>query len=76
MPAALTILVFVILAAWCFWLAFDALRSGTVTTSARYSRSRHFSRRANPGGYWLVVVAYLALGLFSAAVAISRLIFR
>ena len=75
MPLALTILVFAILAAWCFWLSFDALRSGAVTTYARYSRSRHFSRRFNPGGYWTVVGAYLALGLFSAGVAIARLIF-
>jgi hypothetical protein len=74
MPLALTILVFAILSAWCFWLVFDALRSGTVSTYARYSRTRHFSRRANPGGYWFVVSVYLALALFSAVVAIARLI--
>jgi len=73
MPLAVTILVFAILAAWCFWLVFDALRSGTVSTYARYSRTRHFSRRANPHGFWLVVGAYLALALFSAVVAIVRL---
>ena len=75
MPLVLTVLVFAILAGWCLWLAFDALRSGAVTMHARYSRTRHFSRRANPGGYWAVVAAYLALGLFSAVVAVAQLIF-
>jgi hypothetical protein len=74
MPLALTILVFAILAAWCLWLAFDSLRSGAVEMHVRYGRTRHFSRRANPRGYWTVVGAYLALGLFSAVVAVARLI--
>jgi hypothetical protein len=75
MPALLTILVFAVLAGWCFWLAIEALRSGVATTYARYARSRHFRRRANPTGFWLVVGVYLGLGLFSAAVTIARLFF-
>ena len=74
MPVLLTILVFAVLGGWCFWLAIEALRSGVVTTYARYARSRHFWRRANPAGFWLVVGAYLGLGVFSVAVVIERLI--
>jgi hypothetical protein len=52
------------LALYCGWSAADALRSGRVSLYVRYNRDRHFSRRANPAGYWTVVGLYL---MFAAA---------
>jgi hypothetical protein len=54
------------------WSALMALRSGEVTVYVRASRHRHFSRRANPTAYWLVVSWYLLLAAVCAAGVVIR----
>jgi hypothetical protein len=61
-------------AAACYfgWSALQALRSGDVTVYSRASRTRYFSRRANPPAYWIAVSGYLLLAAACAAGVVIR----
>jgi hypothetical protein len=56
------------------WKALGAFRSGKAVD---YSRgvSLHFSRVTNPGGFWLIICAYLAFAALTVIVMPLLLLF-
>jgi hypothetical protein len=59
-------------AAYFGWTAAGALRSGEISVYVRANRDRHFSRRANPAGYWIAVSWYLLLAMVATAGVVIR----
>jgi hypothetical protein len=43
-----------------------------ISVYVRASRDRHFSRRANPAGYWIAVSWYLLLAMVATAGVVIR----
>jgi hypothetical protein len=70
-PANVGLLVQIVLLAagpaYFGWTAAGALRSGEISVYVRANRDRHFSRRANPAGYWTAVSWCLLLGMVAVA---------
>lgn len=63
-------------AAYFGWTAVVALRSGEISVYVRANRDRYFSRRANPGGYWIAVSWYLVLAMVAPAGIVIRCLWR